>query len=209
MAPVVDTSMQLPSFAVTWDYLCPFARNAHEHLLTALEGGAEWDVTFQPFCLMQSHVAEGEPPVWDLEEKARGVLALEAGIVVRDRFADRFLAAHRALFAARHDQGNDLGDPGVVRGALEAAGVDADAVFDEIAKGWPLDTLRSTHEKSVADLEVFGVPTFIVENSAVFVRLMTRPGTDSDRARATIEHVVGLLVDHPELNEFKHTTIPR
>lgn len=201
--------MQLPSFAVTWDYLCPFARNAHEHLVTALESGAEWDVTFQPFCLMQSHVAEGDPPVWDLEEKARGLLALEAGITVRDRFADRFLATHRALFAARHDHGEDLGDPAVVRRVLEAAGVDADAVFAEIAKGWPLDTLRSTHEKSVADLEVFGVPTFIVANSAAFVRLMTRPGTDGATARATIERVVGLLTHHPELNEFKHTQISR
>ncbi|MGH8981246.1 MAG: DsbA family protein [Acidimicrobiales bacterium] len=201
--------MNLPPFAVTWDYLCPFARNAHEHLVTALESGAGWDVTFQPFCLMQTHVAEGEPPVWDLEDKARGVLALEAGIVVRDRMVDRFLAAHRALFAARHDEGKDLADPAAVRHALEAAGVDADAVFAEIAKGWPLDVLRSTHEKSVADLEVFGVPTFIVDSSAAFVRLMTRPGSDAEKARASIERVLGLLVDHPEMNEFKHTTIPR
>jgi protein-disulfide isomerase-like protein with CxxC motif len=201
--------MQLAPFAVTWDYLCPFARNAHEHLVTALESGAEWDVTFQPFSLMQSHVAEGEPSVWDLEEKARGVLALEAGIVVSDRYPDHFLAVHRALFAARHDHGQDIGDPAVVRRVLESAGVDADAVFDQIDKGWPLDTLRSTHEKSVADLEVFGVPTFIVGSTAAFVRLMTRPGTDGTKARATIERVVGLLADHPELNEFKRTTIPR
>jgi len=39
------------SFAVTWDYRCPFARNAHEHLLTALESGADWDVRFVPFSL--------------------------------------------------------------------------------------------------------------------------------------------------------------
>ena len=29
--------MDSSSFSVTWDYLCPFARNAHEHLITALE----------------------------------------------------------------------------------------------------------------------------------------------------------------------------
>jgi len=43
-----------PSFAVTWDYLCPFARNAHEHLVAGLEGGAPWDVTFSPFSLIQA-----------------------------------------------------------------------------------------------------------------------------------------------------------
>ena len=45
------------TFAVTWDYRCPFARIGHEHVLDALEAGAPWDVTFVPFFLNQSHVA--------------------------------------------------------------------------------------------------------------------------------------------------------
>lgn len=201
--------MGTASFSVTWDYLCPFARNAHEHLVDALRDGAAWEVGFVPFSLMQAHVEEGGTPVWELAEKARGVLALEAGIVVRDRFPERFLDAHVALFAARHDEGKELGDPDVVRGALASARVTADAVLAEIGKGWPLDALRGAHEKAVAEHEVFGVPTFVQGDAAVFVRLMTRPGGDGARARATIERVLGLLVEHPELNEFKHTTIPR
>jgi hypothetical protein len=46
-------------FAVTWDYRCPFARNAHEHVLTGLTAGADWQVTFVPFSLGQVHVEEG------------------------------------------------------------------------------------------------------------------------------------------------------
>jgi hypothetical protein len=42
VSPVTD-------FAVTWDYRCPFARNAHEHVLAGLADGADWDVTFVPF----------------------------------------------------------------------------------------------------------------------------------------------------------------
>lgn len=201
--------MHTPPFAVTWDYLCPFARNVHEHLVAALEAGAPWDVTFSPFSLMQSHVEDGETPVWDHEQKARGVLALEAGIVVRDRFPDRFLAAHRALFAARHDDGKELADPAVVRQVLESVGVPADEAFGHIEAGWPLDVLRTTHEKSVAEHDVFGVPTFVVEDAAVFVRVMTRPGGDGARARALVERLVALVVEQPELNEFKHTSIPR
>jgi hypothetical protein len=201
--------MPARAFSVTWDYLCPFARNAHEHVVTALRDDAPWDVTFIPFSLMQSHVEEGDTPVWELEEKARGLLALEAGVVVRDKFPERFGAAHLALFAARHDQGREISDPDVVRGALESAGVLADEVFDEIAKGWPLDTVRAEHEKAVSDYEVFGVPTFVVGGDAVFVRLMTRPLGDAAKARATIERVISLASDHPELNELKHTTIPR
>jgi protein-disulfide isomerase-like protein with CxxC motif len=201
--------MELPPFAVTWDYLCPFARNAHEHVAVALEDGASWDVTFTPFSLMQAHVAEGETAVWEMEEKARGILALEAGIVVRDRYPDRFLAAHIGLFAARHDEGKELGDPEVVRQVLESAGVPPDDVFAQIAEGWPLQALRTDHDKSVAEHGVFGVPTFVVDLSAVFVRLMTRPEGDARRARAAIEGVVDLIVGSPQLNEFKHTSIPR
>jgi protein-disulfide isomerase-like protein with CxxC motif len=201
--------MELPSFSVTWDYLCPFARNAHEHLVSALEAGAPWDVTFAPFSLMQAHVTDGEPPVWDQKEKARGVLALEAGIVVRDRFPDRFLAAHRALFAARHDEGKELANRDVVEQVLSAVGVPASEVMAEIDKGWPLDQLRTAHDKVVAEHAVFGVPTFIVDDQAVFVRIMTRPEGDAARARSAVEGIVSLIATRPELNEFKHTTIPR
>jgi len=55
---------------------------------------------------------------------------------------------------------------------------------------------------------VWGVPTFIIGDRAVFVRLMHRPDGDAALATATIERVLGLL-DWPDLNEFKHTTVPR
>lgn len=204
-----DDTTSLPAFAVTWDYRCPFARNAHEHLLDAIEAGAPFDVTFLAFSLGQAHVEEGETSVWDEPAKDSGLLALMAGVVVRDRFPERFQDVHRALFSLRHDEGGDLRDETSIRGVLETASVDADAVFAEIAKGWPLEVVREEHERGVADHDVFGVPTFIVGNEAVFVRLMTRPGGDGKEARRTIERVVSLVAGVPELNEFKHTSIPR
>jgi hypothetical protein len=201
--------MGLPHFTVSWDYRCPFARNAHEHLVTGLRDGADWDVTFAPFSLSQVHVAEGEPSVWDTPEKAPDLLALNAGVVVRDRFPDKFLDAHEALFAARHDHSGDLRDESVVREALSSAGVDADAVFAELAEGWANDEVRKTHEWEVETHHMFGVPTFVVDDQAVFVRIMTRPRGDAELARKTIEQVVNLIVSTPELNEFKHTSIRR
>ena len=45
-------------FALTYDYLCPFARNANEYVVTGLRSGAPWDVTFIPFSLTQAKAAE-------------------------------------------------------------------------------------------------------------------------------------------------------
>jgi hypothetical protein len=196
-------------FAVTWDYRCPFARNAHEHLLTGLEAGADWDVRFTAFSLDQAHVEEGGPAVWDEPARYPGLLVNLAGIVVRDRFPERFLGIHRALFSARHDQAMDLRDRAVVAKVLDAGGVDPDAVLAEVDAGWPLATLKAEHTDAADRLSVFGVPTFIVGDGAVFVRLLDRPGDDGDRAITTIDRVLDLMGTWPELNEFKYSSIPR
>src|SRR5208282_4624430 len=99
-------------FSVNWDYRCPFARNAHEHLVVALEAGAPFQVAFLPFSLNQVHVEDGGTPVWDDASKEADLLAGQVGIVVRDHFPERFLRTHLALFALRHDHGGDLRDAG-------------------------------------------------------------------------------------------------
>jgi hypothetical protein len=197
----------MKTFAVTWDYRCPFARNAHEHLALALAEGAGWDVTFLPFSLSQTHVPEGGTPVWDDPEKAGDLLALAAGLVVRDQYPAQFLDAHIALFTARHDEGLDLRLPEVVNSVLERVGVPGDKVLAEVASGEPVQEIRQAHEHAVGELDVFGVPTFIVDDRAVFVRLMSRPAGDADLALRTMEGVLDLFETMPDLNEFKYTKL--
>lgn len=196
-------------FTATWDYRCPFARNAHEHLIAGLRDGADWDVRFVPFSLGQVHVAEGEPDVWLRPESDSGLLALQVAVVVRDRFPDRFLDVHEALFALRHDEGRHLEDEADVRRVLTQRGVDADAVFAEVATGAALATVRDEHTAAADDHDVWGVPTFVQGDESVFVRLMTRPRGDAELARRTIDRLVDLLGGFPELNEFKHTSLKR
>jgi hypothetical protein len=196
-------------FSVTWDYRCPFARNAHEHLLTGLEAGADWDVTYSAFSLDQAHVEEGQPAVWDEPDRYPGLLVNLAGIVVRDRQPEEFPTVHRALFAARHDQGLDLRDRDVVSKVLDVSGADAGAVLSEIDAGWPLEVLKAEHTDTAGRLSVFGVPTFIKGDRAVFIRLLDRPGDDATRAITTVNRVLDLISEWPELNEFKYTSIPR
>src|SRR5262249_33939563 len=145
------------SFAVTWDYRCPFARNAHEHVLTALAAGADWQVQVLPLSLGQAPVEDGQPSGWGETEKNKGSGALQAGIVVRDEFPDRFPVTHQALFAARHDQGLHLEDRDVIVKTLVDSGVDAGAVFEHIDSGAALDTVRAEHEQYVASHNVWGV----------------------------------------------------
>ncbi len=195
------------AFAVNWDYRCPFARNAHEHVMTALEAGAPWDVRFVAFSLDQAHVSEGGTPVWDEPERYPALTANLAGVVVRDRHPAHFLATHRALFAARHDEALDLRDRSVLEKVLDRAGVDPMAVLAEVDDGWPLQVLKAEHVDTVERLHVFGVPTFMSDLDAVFVRFMHRPQGDVALATSTIERVLDLFEGWPQLNEFKRTRL--
>lgn len=198
-------------FAVTWDYRCPFARNAHEHILTGLAAGADWNVTFAPFSLGQAHVEEGQADVWDQPELDTGILALQIGVVVRDDYPDLFPAVHRALFALRHDQAQQLNDRRQIAKLLADNGAPAEAILENVDSGQALAHVRADHDRYVASHSVWGVPTFVAGDQAVFVRLMDRSpdGTDPTASIRTIKHVVDLLTGWTDLNEFKRTSIPR
>lgn len=196
-------------FSVTWDYRCPFARNAHEYVLQALRDAAPWEVGFVPFSLAQVHVEEGRPDVWEQPEADSGLLALQVGVTVRDHYPERFWDLHDALFALRHDQGGHLREASALAEVLEAQGLDAGEVFGHIGTGEPLEVVRKEHEAAALEHGVWGVPTFIVGNRAAFVRLMDRPGDDPGVARRTVERLLDLVGGWPELNELKHTTLDR
>jgi hypothetical protein len=191
-------------FAVTFDYRCPFARNAHEAVVTGLRNGADWDVRFVPFSLDQVHVEEGEPPVWERSPDSwgTGVLALLWGIAIRDSFADHFLDWHWAAFSARHDDGAKIAKEEVLREIAAGVGLDSNEVAAEVATGTPLKVLAAEHTEMVKDWDVFGVPTFVTGDQAVFVRVMERNHPED------VDRVLDLL-EWRELNEFKHTRIPR
>ena len=191
-------------FAVSFDYRCPFARNAHESVIAGLRAGRDWDVTFTTFSLDQVHVEEGEPPVWEREPDAwgTGVNALLWGIAVRDSFSDKFLDWHAAAFAARHEEGQKIAKVEVLAEIATKVGLDPDAVAAEVATGRPLKVLAEEHTEAVKRHAMFGVPTFVIGDQAVFVRFMDRKNPDDiDRALD--------LIEWTDLNEFKHTSVPR
>src|SRR5665811_999976 len=188
-------------FEITFDYLCPFARNANEAVVEGLRQGRDWDVAFRPFSLAEVHVEEGEPSVFGDTTKS-GILALQWGVAIRDNDPENFPAAHVALFGARHDDGLDISDESVIRSALADTGVDIEAIAEVVASGVPAKTLASEHTEAVDRWQVFGVPTFIQDGVATFMRFMSRGDVDDlDRALE--------MLDWQDMNEFKRTVAPR
>jgi hypothetical protein len=198
----------LPAFEVSYDYLCPFAHIGHEHLVEALRANAGWDVTFTPWTLRQVHKEEQAPDVWDDPARRDDLLAMEASIVIRDTWPEQFFDVHLALFRARHDRGIRLSTREEVVGVLAEAGADVDAVLQAVDAGGPRKELATSWRRLVDQHDHFGVPTFIVGDQAVFVRLMQRP-TSAEDAVGAVESIVTTLVDDTRLNEFKRTKIPR
>jgi len=83
------------SFEITFDYLCPFARNGNEAIVAGVHEGEPWEPTFRAFSLSQVHLEPDDAPVWAAEgEQASGVLALTWGLAARDSFPEYFLDAH-------------------------------------------------------------------------------------------------------------------
>lgn len=190
-------------FAVTFDYRCPFARHMHMGLVAGLADGRDWDVRFVPFSLDQVHIPEGDPPVWDRPagERGSGVRALEWGIAVRDTFPERFGAFHLNVFDIRHVHGKRFTEETLHEAAI-AAGLDPDAIAQEVASGRPIKALAADHTEAVDRWAVFGVPTLIENDDAAFVRLM-RPAQPDD-----VDELLQAL-HRTDLNEFKRTRIPR
>ena len=125
--------------------------------------------------------------------------------MVRDRFPDAFRAVHRGIFAIRFTDGKQLtrSNLDVV---LRSAGLDPTEVWPHVDDGTALITVRDEHTNQVKELDVWGVPTFMVDDQAVFVRLTERSDGDGALATRRVQRLLDLVDDEPVLNEYKHTS---
>jgi len=191
-------------FVITFDYLCPFARNANEAAVAGVREGRDWRPRHVPFSLSQVHLEPGDEPVWSRPDDGlpSGVMALLWGIAVRETAPELFPEAHLRLFAARHDRGDDLADRRVLGEAVAAAGADAGEIAAAVAAGNPRRILAAEHTAAAEEHGVFGVPTVIAGGESAFVRLMERG--DPDHLARVLD-----LLSWTGLNEFKRTRIAR
>ena len=67
--------------------------------------------------------------------------------------------------------------------------------------------MKEEHTKFVRSHSVWGTPTFIMGDKAVFVRLLDHSHGDAATARDTVDRIIS-DIEWPILNEFKHTSVP-
>jgi DSBA-like thioredoxin domain len=194
-------------FGLSFDYRCPFAKNLHLHAVTALKAGADFQISFQPWTMSQNHRPEGAPDVWDDTAKDAELLALAVSISIRDQQPEKFLAAHEALFRARHERGVRLITLDEITSVLEPLGVDMDLVAADVATRRPHRIIGETFQE-FQNYEAFGVPTIVIGSDAVFVRYMNPPTDDAAASIQLIEQLVLMAKNQAAINEFKHTRVP-
>ncbi|HQU25745.1 MAG TPA: DsbA family protein [Acidimicrobiales bacterium] len=197
----------MSAFSLSYDYRCPFAKNIHLHVVEALRAGAAHEVTFVPWSLSQGHRPDGAPDVWEDPARDGDLLALAASVSVRDLQPERFLDAHAALFRARHERGLRLVTPEEVDAVLAPLGVDVASVVDDVDSRRPHKVIGAAHQE-FEGYQAFGVPTFVLEGEATFVRYMDPPGDDPAASVELLDTLLGLMERRASLNEFKHTTVP-
>lgn len=197
----------MQTFDLSFDYRCPFAKNIHLHVVSALRAGADLEVNFVPWSLSQGSRGHG-PDVWNDPAYDGDLLSLAAAVSVRDEQSEYFLDAHEALFRARHERAIRLVTLDEISNVLAPLGVDMAKVAVDVASRRPHDVIAASH-KEFDRFEAFGVPTFVVNDSATFVRYMSEPGDDPAQSVELINALLTMITSRPDLNEFKHTQISR
>ena len=197
----------MTSFDLSFDYRCPFAKNIHLHVISALEAGAQFSVNFVPWTMSQGYKGVNAPDVWDDPAHDSDLLSLAVSVSVRDEQPDLFLRAHEALFRARHERAIRLVTMDEIEGVLSPLGVDMERVKSDVASRRPHAVIGESF-KTFEKVDAFGVPTFVVGGDATFVRYMKPPTGDAQASIKLIESLVTLIATQPELNEFKHTRLP-
>jgi DSBA-like thioredoxin domain-containing protein len=194
-------------FDLSYDYRCPFAKNIHLHVVTALRAGANFDVTFVPWTMSQGYKEVGAPDVWDDPARDPELLSLAVSTSIRDHQPEHFLDAHEALFRARHERALRLVTREEISEALSPTKVDLAAVFDDADTRRPHKVIGESF-REFERYEAFGVPTFVVDGDATFVRYMTVPSDDAAASVSLIDSLLTLMSTQSDLNEFKHTKVP-
>ena len=148
-------------------------------------------MTTRLFCLAEINRGREEGRLRDAHEAAERALR----VLVRARRAGgpRALAGvYEAVCEAHQERAEPLGDMGVLRAGLAAAGLDPALAEDALADGTTRDELLEEHRAAVAR-GAFGVPTLCIDGGPGFFGPVVDVRVEAEEAGALWDHVAWLL----------------
>ncbi len=196
---------------IYFDYLCPFVYRANAWLEKVKEGmGAGLSIRWRYFSLEQVNSREG--PEWKLWEQpddfaSRGLWAFRAAEAARCQGEAPFERFHSALLHARHQQGKDIADRGVLTEVAAAAGLELSRFREDLARRELLARLTEDHATAVEQFGVFGTPTIVFPGGqATFLKLAEVP--PAEEALAVFHELLKMATARAYIREVKRPQRP-
>ena len=195
-------------FDVFYDYLCPFVYRASVMLQNVrASGGRSLKIRWRYFSLTQVNSKNEGWTVWEAPaaERVKGRTAFKGAEAARRQ--GRFDDYHMPMLVARHRDRLDIDQVEVVEQVAVDAGLDLDRFRRDLADPNILDALAADHRHAVAELGVFGTPTFVFEDGAsAYVRL-SAPTEPADALRV-FDALVEVAAREPGILEIKRPHKP-
>jgi predicted DsbA family dithiol-disulfide isomerase len=195
------------TFEVFFDYQCPFVYRVAGLLDAVRRSGRDVKVRWRYFSLTQVNSKDDGWTVWHApaSEKVRGRLAFQAAEAARRQ--DRFDALHLPLLSARHRDGFDLDQPGVVDEVAVRAGLEMERFRTDLADSAILEGLARDHTQAVIEHGVFGTPTFVfADGASAYVRLSEV--VEGNGALEVFDRLVSVAAAEPRILEIKRPRRP-
>jgi predicted DsbA family dithiol-disulfide isomerase len=195
-------------FDVFYDYLCPFVYRASVLIENVrASGDRDLKVGWRYFSLAQVNSKDEGWTVWDAPagDRVKGRNAFKGAEAARRQ--GRFDDFHMPMLLARHRDRLDIDEVEVVERVAVEAGLDLDRFRRDIADPDILETLARDHRQGVAELGVFGTPTFVFQGGAsAYVRLSEPP--ESADALRVFDALVEVAAREPGILEIKRPNKP-
>jgi predicted DsbA family dithiol-disulfide isomerase len=200
--------VEVTEFDVFYDYLCPFVYRASVLLQNVRQSGKRsLKVGWRYFSLTQVNSKDDGWTVWEAPagERVKGRLAFKAAEAARRQ--GRFDDFHMPMLLARHRDRLDIDQMEMVERVAVEAGLDLDRFRQDISDPGILEALARDHRQAVAEIGVFGTPTFVFQGGAsAYVRL-SEPTGPADALRV-FDSLVEVTAREPGILEIKRPHKP-
>ena len=191
-----------------YDYLCPFASRLASWLLSLKKPDTpdmpDFDITWKTFSLEQNSSKKEGFKYWEHpDQPSIGVRALAASKAVKTQGETVFLAFHKALFTARHEERKNIGKLPVLSDIAEKSGADARKMAADLNEKACWAAVGTDHEEGVARHNLFGVPSLVFSKGRpVYIKLTAIPSSATEQV--SLFHMIREMAeDRPYLEEFK------